>query len=80
MLHEATSRSVSTLSSRTVVVKDRKRLSADSKLTNGRVVDQLPSFETNVIADKQYAPDMFSGQHVSEILSENNDLKAKVIV
>jgi hypothetical protein len=61
-------------------VKDKKRLSGDSKQTNGRAAhaaDQ-PSFEANVMTDRQYAPDMFSGQHVSEIVSENNDLKTKV--
>ena len=41
--------------------------------------ESLPPFEADVVSDKQYAPDMFTGQHVSDVLGENTHLKAKVL-
>ena len=40
--------------------------------------EPLPAYTDMVARDKQYQPDTFAGQHVSEILQENEDLKLKV--
>ena len=40
--------------------------------------EPLPAYTDMVPRDKQYQPDTFAGQHVSEILQENEDLKLKV--
>jgi len=67
----ATNKTVSLASSRT---RDKK------KMQTGWSVDRLPLFETNVVVDKQYTPDMFTGQHVSELVSENKHLKSKAML
>ena len=59
----------------TVAIGNGKKCVASNKINGNR---SLPSYTDDVTIAKQYSPDMFTGQHVSELLRENSNLLIQV--